>query len=449
MRMQFGLSSFERAEGDLPELPVINMYAEAAPTEEAGVVLQSRRGLDDRSASMGAGPVEALFKKDGVLGGGLFGVSAGALYSSTASLGSIGGLGPFSLAGYEDKLFVAGGSSLYAWDGATLATVAFPDAASVTKVVVGASRAICLRADTETYDWSDPLTSTMGALSFASAESQPDRLRDCLFIDDILVLFGAETIEFHANTGSSTLPFQPIEGRVFEKGIKATGCATAFGSTFAWVTNRNQICIGDPGNIVSTPGLEAKIAASTDVALWSFDIDGTEFLCVRTDTGSWAMGARSKLWSQWASWGEGNWLANCYADGIFGSAVDGKTLQFGDDYTEVGGVLERRFRAGKPLNSGGTTLANISIRSNPGNTPYLSGTYMDPTIEMRVSRDAGKTWGAWKPRQLGENGDYRQLVQWRALGMASRPGFMAEFRLTDPVPFRVSDVLVNEPYGGR
>jgi len=37
---QFGLSSYERAEGDLPALPVINMYAEETASE--GVVLQSR-----------------------------------------------------------------------------------------------------------------------------------------------------------------------------------------------------------------------------------------------------------------------------------------------------------------------------------------------------------------------------------------------------------------------
>lgn len=69
MRIPIGLSSYERAEGDLPELPVINMFAEEAPTEEGQVVLQSRRGLDDRSADMGVGPVKALFQLDGVVSG--------------------------------------------------------------------------------------------------------------------------------------------------------------------------------------------------------------------------------------------------------------------------------------------------------------------------------------------------------------------------------------------
>jgi len=59
MRLQFGLTAQERARGDLPELPVINMFAEEAPTEETGIVLQSRPGLLDRVEDMGAGPVQA------------------------------------------------------------------------------------------------------------------------------------------------------------------------------------------------------------------------------------------------------------------------------------------------------------------------------------------------------------------------------------------------------
>jgi hypothetical protein len=43
--VQYGLSAFQRGRGDLPELPVINMFAEAVPTEERGISLQSRSGL--------------------------------------------------------------------------------------------------------------------------------------------------------------------------------------------------------------------------------------------------------------------------------------------------------------------------------------------------------------------------------------------------------------------
>lgn len=447
-RMQFGLTAFQRARGDLPELPVINFFAEEAPTEETGVVLQSRPGLSDRGADMGAGPVTGLFKADGVLDGALYGVSGGHFYEGASDMGAIDGSGPVSMAGYENLLFSTAGAGLWGYDGTTLAEIAFPDDANVAKVVVGASRLIAIRKDTEQFYWSNVLSGTIDGLSFASAENQPDRLRDALFIDGILLLFGAETVEFWPAGTDADTPFTPLQGRVFERGIRATGCATKFGSTFAWVTDNNQVCLSDPENIISKPGLEALIEASSAVSLWTFYLEGTEFLALRIDAGTWVFSLRSRLWSQFASYGESNWVPQCFAGGVFGSSVDGKTLEWGDAHQDLGGVLERRFRAGFPLNSGGLTINNTVLRCNVGQTPFLSGDYAEPQIEMRRSLNAGQTWGNWRAVGLGEQGQYRKKVQWTACGMAGQPAWLAEFRLTDPVPLRVSDVLINEPFGG-
>lgn len=444
MRLQFGLSSFQRARGNLPELPVINMFAEEAPTEESGVILQSRPGLADRSADMGSGPIDGLFKADGVLDGALYGVSGSQLYREATVIGTIDGTGPVSMAGFEDKLFINAGASIWVYDGSALTSIAFPDGADVRKILVGASRLIAIRADTEKFYWSDVLSSNIDALSFASAENQPDRLRDALFMDDILILFGAETVEFWPNTSDNDLPFQPLEGRVFERGIKATGCATKFGATFAWVTNDNQVCVSDPDGIISRAGLEALIEASVATRLWTFQLEGTEFLALRIDAGTWVYSARSKMWSQMASNGEDNWIPQCFAGGVFGSAIDGKTLAWSTGHQDLGSVMERRFRAGVPLNSGGVTVDNLIVRTNPGNTPFLSGDYVDPVIEMRRSLDGGRTWGNWRQKTLGEQGKYRKLVQWTGCGMFGHPGILVEFRVTDPVPFMVSDVRVNE-----
>jgi hypothetical protein len=448
-RMQMGLSSYERARGDLPGLPVINMTAEAAPSEEGGVVLQSRPGLEDRGADMGAGPVLALFQRDNVLGTALFGVSDGKLYQGTTSRGGVDGAGPFSIAGYENFVFTAGGAGLWGWSGTALAEIAFPDDADVAKVIVAASRVVAIREDTGQFYWSDPLETDIEALDFATAESQPDRLRDCLFIDNTLLLFGAETVEFWPGTGDAQLPFQPLQGRVIERGIRATGCAVSIGSTFAWVTNLNQVCLTDENTVISNPGLQVKIAASASCSLWTFILDGVEYLALRLDTEThvWSLG--SQTWTKFESYGEANWIPQCFAGGVFGSSLDGATMQWGSGYTDLGGVLERRFRAGFPLNSGGVSISNVQLRSNVGQTPFLTGDYAEPVVEMRLSRDAGQTWGNWRGTSLGAQGQYRRKVQWRACGLASQPGLLAEFRVTDPVPFRASAVLVNEPYGGR
>lgn len=450
MRVDFGLSSFERARGDLPRLPVINMFAETARTEESGVVLQSRPGLSDRGEDMGNGPVEALYKRDGVLFGALFGVANGEIYEGTTSLGTITGSQAVSMAGNEVGLMATAGGALRYYNGTTLANVTFPDSANVIKVISGASRFIAIRGGSGKFYWTDPLGATFDALNFATAESMADNLLDGLFIDDGLILFGTETVEFWPNTNDDNLPFVPLEGRVFEKGVKATGCAAIFDASFCWVGNDNVVYANGPKpQPISDPGLEEKIAASTECKIFTFYIEGTEFLAVRVDSGTWVYSSRSRLWSEMQSVGQDNWIPQCYSAGIFGSSIDGKTMTFNAVHTDLGGELERRFRAGAPIDGGIKPLANVGLRMNVGQTPYLTGDYVNPTAEMRLSRDVGQTWGDWKAKSIGAQGRYKHKVQWRGLGTVSAPGFLAEFRCTDPVPFSVSGVHLNEPFGGR
>lgn len=451
-QMQFGLSSYQRARGDLPALPVINMFAEASPVEEKGVILQSRPGLDDRAASIG-NDIEMLFTKDGVLNGDLFGVSGGFLYRSTSFVGEVPGDGPVSIAGNEIGVMATAGEDLKFYNGA-LSTVSFPDGADVSKVFSGGARFWAIRADTGRVYWTPALGSAVDPLDFATAESLPDRLLDALWIDDTAVLFGSESVEFWPNTGDADLPIQPLEGRVFEKGVKATGCATAFDASFAWVTNDNSVCVnGQKPEPISQPGMNERIAASESCRLFTFLFDGQEFLCLRLDFAegpgeTHAFGAESRMWNELASYGETNWLPKTWAGGVFGCS-NGRTAQWSAGWEDFGGVLERRLRGGFPINGGGVTISNLLLRCNTGQTPFLTGVYADPLVEMRLSDDAGRTWYEWEGVNLGTQGAFGDDVAWHNLGMASYPGMLAEFRISDPVDFRVSDMLLNEPYGGR
>jgi hypothetical protein len=91
----------------------------------------------------------------------------------------------------------------------------------------------------------------------------------------------------------------------------------------------------------------------------------------------------------------------------------------------------------------------VTLWANTGATPVLSGQGSNPLIEMRYSRDQGKTWSLWLPASLGAEGQYRVRADWRRLGMFDLPGALFEFRCTDPVPLRISAVKVNAAGGGR
>lgn len=454
MRLKLGIDSLERERGDQPRLPVINMFAEKSRVADGGVILQSRPGFTPLvfggTITMGTGPIEVLLQDDEILSGDLFGVSGGELYKGVFTQGVIPGSGSVSIAGNETGLMITAGSTLKYYDGTTLSSVTFPDSANVLKVLAGASRFIALRADGGKFYWTDPLGITFDALDFATAESAVDALVDAVFVDDALILGGAKTIEFWPNVGDATLPFQPMPGRVFTRGVKQTGCLVNFDSSFAWVGDDNVVYTNGPKPVpLSDPGLEEKVAASENCRLWTFRLEGSEFLALRVDAGTWVLNSRSGLWSEMQSYGLDNWAPQCWAAGNFGSAYDEQLFVFGDAYADYSGPLERRFRAGMPISGGGQVVSNMALECNPGHTTYLEGQYADPQVEMRLSRDGGQTWGDWKAKSLGAQGEYRKQVQWRALGMASQPGFFAEFRVTDPVPLRVSAVTVNEKWGGR
>ena len=59
----------------------------------------------------------------------------------------------------------------------------------------------------------------------------------------------------------------------------------------------------------------------------------------------------------------------------------------------------------------------------------------EPQIDLRVSRDAGQTWGPPQPRGLGTRGDHDRLVVWRALGQGA--SFTAELTISAPVDVSV------------
>lgn len=443
----YGVSSFERRRGGFPALPVINMLAEVVPTEP-NTVLQSRPGLEASSISMGLGPVRDLFTADGILNNGLFGLSGEYLYHEGAEVGFINGTGPASFAGYEDYIFVTAGESVWSYDGTTLAKVETPDDAPTAKIIVAASRLVGIRAGTDTIYWTGPLGLVIDPLSFATAENSTDSLVDMLYIGDKLVLFGAETIEYWQITDDDDLPFAPLIGATLPVGCKSTGAAVEFNRTFAWVTNHNEVCVGDPNNIVSEPELQVKIEESSSVSLWTFYVDDNEYLAVRIDDETWVYGARSQVWAEMQSYGKDNWIPRCFDGGYFGSSEDGTVIQWSEDYSDFGGLLERRLRAWAPLTSEVLWLNNVVLRTNPGTTPFVTGDHTTPSVELRTSKDGGHQWQPWKARTLGAQGKYRIKTFWSSMGQFSYPGVLAEIRVTAPVPFRVSGLGYNEPFGG-
>jgi len=456
--------TIRRSRGDLPRLPLVNMFPEEAITEPTQFALQSRPGLDRTDVLLGEGPVRKLYRADGVVGGQIVAISGSSMYVGANEAGELTGGGDPSVAGNEIGVIATAGENVSFYDGETYRAVAFPDDALVTAVAEQGGRFIFLRAGTHHYYWTKPLANMLDengdividGLDYASAESEPDKLVDIVVWESHLILAGVDTIEFHGPTGDDDAPWAPTIGRVFTKGVRDTGCITLWDSTFAWVS---------PGNIVyqnggavplpiSDAGVQEIISASQTCLADSYFFEGHEFLRIRLDNTDLLFDAQTREWSEQRTYGRDGFLGGSAINipgsdsPLFGSKDDGYLLVFSGD-SDLGAEVERMFRCGLVVIGDAIRINNVSLRTNPGQTGYVVGTFANPIVELRHTRDGGQTWSEWRQTGLGEQGAYRKSVQWRALGMFDAPGALFEIRVTDPVPFRVSGAYYNERLTGR
>ena len=448
-------STIRRGRGNLPEMPLVNMFLETAISEPRQFSLLSHPGVASNGTTLGTGPVTALFQADGVISGDTAAVSGGSFYVGGASQGALGGSLVPSIAGNELGVVTAAGSDAKFYDGSAYTTVDFPDGANVRKVIEQGGRFIFLRDGTGSWYFSQVLEAavtggilTIDALDFATAESEPDQLVDAVAFEDAIAFGGTKTIEFWSKTGDADLPYTPSTGRVFQKGVRETGCMATFDNSFAWVSPDNIVYrAGNVPERISDAGIEELVAASATCRLDVYFFEGHEFLKVLLDDDTIEFDAQTGQWAERKT-GTGNFIGGPVIAGPIYGGTDG-VLYEPADYADLDSYHERSFCVFYPINGGATAIDNLRLRTNSGQTDFLTGDYADPTIELFVSDDGGQTFEDALPESLGEAGEYRRECEWRALGSADYPGLFAKVRVTDPVSFRCSGAMVNEPHGGR
>jgi len=434
---------------DLPIMRLVNMYAEQSPTSRAGVALLPRPALS-AYATVGSGPIRGIYQQAGALGGVMFVVSGTELYAGATLLGTIPGTGKVSMTASATQLLIANGTGLYLTNGTTLSTVAFPDGAGVSSVAYINGYFLATRTDTQRFYWSAILDgSSWDALDFASAERTPDDLVAVWIVSDQLWLFGEVSTEIWITTGDLDIPFQRVDGRLFDVGCINKDTIAKLDNTILWEGNDFKVYRGDSVPMrVSNFSVEEATQDSTSPSAWTYPWQGNLFYALATSRGTQVLNIASGEWHEQASYDRTNWRANMgvFANGIV-LAGDDETSQIWklvyDEYSDNGVTIERRWTM--MIDQAGH-VDNLMLDASTGREPVLG---IDPLVECRLSRDGGETYGGYRQASIGQQGDFRKRIVWKRWGIIDDEGGAFDFRITDATPWRVSSIRVNEPLGGR
>lgn len=295
------------------------------------------------------------------------------------------------------------------------------------------------------------LNSTVSpALSVGKKDGSPDNLVRLIVNNREVFLLGEYTAEVWADTGAFPFPFQRISGTSSQHGCAAPNSVARLGNSFAYVSQdlRGQGIIvvmnGYAPQEISTHAVTNSIANQTisDAVAFSYQLEGHEFYVVTfpsIDT-TWVYDASTQLWHKWL-WVDSynvyhRHRANCqvlfqglvivgdFENGCI-YAVDNKT------YTDNGGVIRRLRRCPHLVSDFKQQFfQRLQIQFQVG-VGLVVGQGENPQAMLRISNDAGQTYGNEKWRSIGRIGRYQNRVIWRRLGSARDRVF--EVVVSDPI----------------
>lgn len=285
---------------------------------------------------------------------------------------------------------------------------------------------------------SDLNSTTVNALSFATAESKPDGLVRGIAWSGRFYAFGSATIEAWQNAGLSPFPLQRLSSTI-PVGLLAPMALAGHedgwsGGRLFYVAHDGTVqgLSGFRSERVSTPDVERFIAASTSSTLEAcvYDFRGHPIWALSSDAGTWEYDVSTGCWHERVSVGATRWRGSrsVKSNGVWvvGDTLSGALLKVDDAVrTEKGADLDPVFSSGP-------------FKGYPNRTavPYLFGEFTEATggtASMRTSRDGGKTWSTPRTRTLADAEKFP--VRWNALGLTTHHGLRVEFTVTGGIDF--------------
>jgi hypothetical protein len=407
-----------------------------------------------------AGASRGLFEHQNVLyhivGNYLYKILNGT--STHILVGLVNGNTPCIIRGFGNGIVIASEAVAFYYDGTTLQQVVDADLESPNTLDVLNSQVIYQGNDGRFAVSAVGDALDLPALNYATAESNADDLQRVFSYNQRLYLFGEKTIETWWNSGSGSPPFDPVEGGLIQRGTPAKYSVASNDNDVFFISDDRQV-FSLSGQKLSTKYLNRLMRDHdvSDAEGFCMTLEGQDFYVLNIPsaykTFVCPIGGE---WFQW-SYGDsdGRALINNYA--FFNGKHLGSSYQDGalyeldfDTYDDAGDPIIR-VRDSQVIHAGlfgkdGKKIfaSRLELLLDVG-VGITSGQGSDPEIMLSFSDDGGRTFSTERRAKIGKVGQFRQRVEWHALGSFVNRIF--RLSISDPVYVSIHSAVLDLEIG--
>lgn len=285
---------------------------------------------------------------------------------------------------------------------------------------------------------------SIAALDFASAEANPDGLVGIIERTQEIVLFGSDSIEFHALTGSASV-FERVQQTTLQLGCLSGAAIKSLNGIPIFPASDGTVrLLSDYSpERISHHDVERDIDALSDksaMTAQTFQIEGHQFYCLNSPSWTWAVDLLTRKWFKWNSYNLARWRAEGFVDiggkRIVGDYATNKLYELSPSARDdIGTALIMKAITG-PVHAYPNRLIGDELYVKLLRGAGINSTnndVADPKIMLRVSDDDGSTWSDEMTQPVGKIGETTREVSFTQLGMTGEDGFRFELSMSAAV----------------
>jgi len=360
--------------------------------------------------------------------------------------------GPVGMATNGLDLAIVDGSEGWVWDytATTFAQIVDADFPACKDIIQMDGYYLVAKVGTGQIWRSDYNTGVdWGGLAFSTAGADPDNIIALSASNRDIFTIGEETTEIWVNTGQDTFNFTSVTGATIQKGGTSAFARTYINNATYWVARdkhgQGQLieCIGRVPKVVSTSAITNVIQGwgnLADLQMWAYEQLDHNFVIITSPSAEETLvyDSTTKQWHSRSSkrFGANNrWKTNCHAffgnKHLVGDYYNGKIYELSPDIYDEDGeeILSVRRTSVYRKTQNRATLNEVQVVAETG-VGLITGDPqdIDPHMNLRYSKDGGRTWRSNNDLRLGKIGETE--VRSRATQFGQGRNWVLELRIS-------------------